>query len=41
MKIFNAIYTKKYQLFVTDEEEKHYRVPMFAHIEGNVMKKPI
>ena len=36
--IFNAIYTKKYQLFVTDEEEKHYRVPMFAHIEGNVMK---
>ena len=23
---------------MTDEEEKHYRVPMFAHIEGNVMK---
>lgn len=37
--IFNAIYTERYQLFVTDEKERHYRVPMFAHIKGKVMKK--
>lgn len=37
--IFNAIYTEKYQMFVADEKENHYRVPMFAHIEGEIMKQ--
>lgn len=37
--IFNAIYTKKYQLFVSDEKGEHYRIPMFAHIKGGVMRQ--
>ena len=36
--IFNAIYTKKYKMYVADEENKHYQIPLFAHLEGEVMK---
>lgn len=36
--LFNAVYSTKYQMSVTDKRGVHYRVPMFSNIEETVMK---